>query len=215
MKKKLFLLITCFFLFSSLTIFLTHRNIQLSETIKNREEEAERLLKELKEQKEKNNANQEKEKNENKVNQEDNQKNNQEDNQEETDNLPWLFTWTGAVINLMISIVIYYILFNYNQNFKKKIEAFNNNMPGTLFFLALIIILFYIGVLIVVPPIFAIKKYKNKSYWERLKLIEKNFLIFIICATIFTMMMISLVAYEAMKDPTFEGNNNNIFENNI
>ena len=161
-------------MFSSLTIFLIHRNAKFSETIKNKEEEVKRLLKELKEQKEKNSANQE-EKNENKADQEDNQKN----NQEETDDLPWLFAWIGAIIDLIISVIIAHIIrINCSQKPKKDNEDNSTEM--------FLIILFYI---VVFPPIFAIKKYKNKSYRERLKLIEKNFLAFIIFGIIFFMLV--------------------------
>ena len=81
MKKRLFLLITCFLLFSSLVIFLTYQNIQLSEIIKKEEEKkklakkVKRLLKQLKEQKEKDSY---------------------------TDDLPWLLNWKGATLSLIV-----------------------------------------------------------------------------------------------------------------
>jgi hypothetical protein len=63
--------------------------------------------------------------------------------------------------------------------------------------LCLIIILLCI---VVFPPIFALKKYKNKSYWERLKLIEKNFSVFIIFITIFAIMIASLATCKRPKN---------------
>ena len=85
MKKRLFLLITCFLLFSSLVIFLTYQNIQLSEIIKKEEEKkklakkVKRLLKQLKEQKEKDSY---------------------------TDDLPWLLNWKGATLSLIVCGII-------------------------------------------------------------------------------------------------------------
>ena len=159
MKKKLLLLITCFLLFFSLVISLTHRNIHLSEIAKNKEEEVKRLLKQLKEQKESNS--------------------NQNNHQKETDDdLPWLFTFVGAIIDLIISMVIPHIIVRYNQKLKEKK---NRCEWRANFFFTSIAVFLYITVF---PPLFAIQKYKNKSYWERLKLIEKNFFVFIAFAII-------------------------------
>ena len=84
MKKKLFFFVTCFFLLSALTIFFASRNIQFSETIKNKEEEIKKLLKELK----KSNLNQ------------------KEDCREEIDDLPWTLNWKGAILPLVVSALI-------------------------------------------------------------------------------------------------------------
>jgi membrane protease YdiL (CAAX protease family) len=159
--------------FSSLTIFLIHRNAKFSETIKNKEEEAKRLLKELKEQKEKSNLNQ---KDENK------------DYQEETDDLPWLFAWIGAIIDSIISVIIAHIAVNCNQKPKKDKDNSTEMFLTTLLYT------------VVFPPIFALKKYKNKSYWERLKLIEKNFLAFIMFGIIFFMLVMFLICHRNQNE---------------
>ena len=149
MKKKLLILITCFLLFSSLVIFLAYQNIHLSEIAKNKEEEVKRLLKELKESNP-----------------------NQNNHQKETDDdLPWLFTFGGAIIDLIISAVISHIIF------RKKKKNYRDCLIS--FF---IISFLYITIF---PPLFAIQKYKNKSYWERLKLIEKKFFFFNLFVNIF------------------------------
>ena len=183
MKKKLFLFGTCFFLLSSLVIFLTYRNIQLSEITKKKEKEVKRLLKELKEQKEKSSTNQEEKKDENKDNQENNQKEAEED-------LPWVFTWMGAMTDLIGSATIHFIFFEkcYSKLKEKikKIESCNALFLSIFFAFFLYIVVF--------PLIFAIQKYKNKSYWERLKLIVKNFFIFAIFYAISFPMVVMVLA---------------------
>ena len=98
MKKKLFLLITCFFLCAAVaTFFYLRKNKiaspeitkkfeeekkKLEEEKKKLEAEVERLLTELKE---KNNSNQEEKVNENK----------NKEQKEETDDLPWHLNWIG------------------------------------------------------------------------------------------------------------------------
>ena len=130
MKKKLLLFITYLFLFSTLTIFLGHCNLQLS-----RKKEVKILLKE------KSNLNQEEKPEEN-------------SNQEEEE-LPWTFTWKGAIISLIPSIVIGASL---------TIRYFNYSI--------LTIVLLYNFVF---PGIFAIQKYKDKSYGERFCIINRSF----------------------------------------
>ena len=158
MKKKLFLLITCFFLFSSLTIFLIHRNGQLSRTAKNKEEEIKKLLKELK----KSNLNQE-------------EKPEESSNQKETDDLPWTFTWKGAITSLLCTLItietIFYI--RYCKETKNCIcsrcsEEYNNfiDLYWDTEFWGEIVLHF-----IIFPLLFAIRKYKDKSYWQRLSLV--------------------------------------------
>ena len=100
--------------------------------------------------------------------------NNNNDNEKETDDLPWLFGWTGAVIDLIISFFI-------TAKFKKIIFARCPSIKNLkvcfncILSLLLSTFIFSFFCFVVFPSIFAIQKYKNKSYWERLKLIEKNF----------------------------------------
>ena len=150
MKKKLFLFITCFFLFSSLTIFLTHRNIQLSEITKNKEEEekkleeeVKRLLKELK----KSNLNQ------------------KEDCREEIDDLPWTLNWKGAILPLVVSALI--------AVFVGRCSCFDGctDTSKVIIDIVAFVILFF-GLF---PLLLAIAKYKDKSYKERYRLLWRNY----------------------------------------
>ena len=103
------------------------------------------------------------------------QKDENEDNQKETDDLPWQLNWIGAVIDLIISIIIVAI-------FKKIILTRYPNINKDccsctrILFLLLRTFIFSFFYFVVFPLIFAIKKYKNKSYRERFKLAEKSFL---------------------------------------
>ena len=155
MKKKLFLFITCFFLLSSLAIFLTHRNIQLSdqniqlsETIKKKEEEVKKNLKELEEQKGKSNSNY-------------------------RDELPWQLNWKGAIISL---VVCSFIAVPTAGTIKKK---FPEIVPGNLTVGVEIFIIFAILLAILsfsIPPFFlAIAKYKDKNYKERYCLLWRDY----------------------------------------
>ena len=166
MERKIFLLITCFFLFSSLAIFLTYRNSQFLEIIKKKEEE---VKKELEGQKEKNSSN--------------------KNIQKETDDLPWVFTWKGTILSFTLSIItliligIIIIKPSYSLMIKMKSSKEKNKLSknqkseiGAIFctFIIFIFIFFY---LFFFPAIFAIQKYKNKSYWERFWLINFSSLI--------------------------------------
>ena len=156
--RKNYLFITCFFLFFSLTIFLVHQNGQLSRTAKNKEEEIKKLLKELK----KSNLNQE-------------EKPEESSNQKETDDLPWMFTWKGAIISILCTLItietIIYI--RYCKETKNCIrnpcsEEYNNFRDlywDTNFWIEVVLHF------IIFPLLFAIRKYKDKSYWQRLGLV--------------------------------------------
>ena len=158
MKKKLFLLITCFFLFFSLTIFLVHQNVQLSRTAKNKEEEIKKLLKELK----KSNLNQE-------------EKPEESSNQKETGDLPWTYTWKGAITSILcagiaIETIIYIRSYIKTKNCIRNpcSEEYNNFRDlywDTNFWIEVVLHF------IIFPLLFAIRKYKDKSYWQRLGLV--------------------------------------------
>ena len=174
MKKKLFFFITCFFLLSSLTIFLTYRNIQLSEITKKKEKEVKRLLKELKE-KEKSNLHQQEKNDEN------------GDNQEETEeDLPWFLNYKGTIISLVLCIVIavlievaseksinirYHVsIFNgFVSNFIDTITDENNRQ------IIADIILFVILFFGLSPALLAIFEYKDKSFSERYYLLWRSY----------------------------------------
>ena len=188
MKKKLFLLITCFFLFSSLTIFLIHRNMHpvgKDKTDKNITNDKDNPDKEKK-PKEKDNEN--------------------ENNQKETDDLPWTYTWKGAIASLMLTLLIDVIIAAFiilqkkaqekareedpevKEFYKKEKEKKEKNIKeipvdefGDEFIETnakkkkTVNILLFTGIstflyLVIFPLIFAIRKYKNKSYGERFKL---------------------------------------------
>lgn len=181
MKKKIFLLITYFFLFSSLAIFLTYRNSQFLEIIKKKEGEIKELLEELEGQKEKSSSNQ--------------------NIQKETDTLPWMFTWKGTILSLTLSIITLILIIiiivkplyssiikmnlpkkeknkfesgKYADHFfviqpKKEKNELSKNQKDKIgaIFCTSIIFIFIFFYLFFFPAIFAIRKYKNKSYWER------------------------------------------------
>ena len=187
MKRKLILFITCFFLFSSLTVFFVYQRIRSPEVSK--KENNEEVKKE--------------ETNENLTTKKDSL-----DKKEETDDLPWTFTWIGAVVSLILSfliyIVIYYIVavIKNNKNIEKEVEKINNdgntvvfspetkekennidntseqnpdknkNTLSLLFWSSLPAITFLYC--FVFPAIFAIQKYKDKSYGERFDLINSS-----------------------------------------
>ena len=149
MKKKLFLFIACLFLFSSLTVFFVYRNIQPVEVTKKEKEK--KLPKKLENEK------------------------SQYQEEETDDDLPWTFTWKGAIISLIPSIVIAFIItiiMFYVWLSSLPLKLRNNETEdqkatrGLAFVLiASLICLFLYSV--VFPAIFAIQKHKDKSYWER------------------------------------------------
>ena len=166
MKKKLFLLVTCFFLFSSLVIFLTYRNVHLSEITKEKEEEkkklegeVKRLLKELEEQKEKSNSNQE-----------DHQKEKETD-----DDLPWALSSGGATLSLVVCALVA-VFSGYSESVKGCfgfVEDYWNNAEATE--CTIDIIIFVILFFILFPFLLAIFKYKDKSYWKRYRLLWRSY----------------------------------------
>ena len=159
MKKKLFLLITCFFLFSSLTIFLNHRNIQLSDRniqlseIIKKEEEVKKTLKELENQKEKSSTNQD---------------------EDHLDELPWLLNWKGATISLVVCGLI---TVPGGRAIKEKFpdNCLEIDTRGLTTPIAIDIILFIILFFIPFPFLLAIAKYKDKSYKERYCLLWRDY----------------------------------------
>ena len=144
MKKKLFLFITCSFLFSSLIVFFAHQNIQLSEIIK-KEEEAKKILKELK----KSNLN---------------QKDENEDYEEEIDDLPWLLNWKGATVSLavcgLITVPIGKIL----------PKGFSNCSIFVVETIIFVILFFGLS-----PFLLAIAKDKDRSYKKRYCLLWRDY----------------------------------------
>ena len=181
MKRKLILFITCFFLFSSLTVFFVHRHLRSPEVSKK--------------------ENNEEEKKENK--------------KEADDDLPWQFTWKGAIFSLIPSIVIALIMAfvvffvleskkdenKANKQDKDQDEANKDQKKeeiktGAIIFfsLALTLTLLY---LVVFPLLLAMKKYKDKSYGERFGLansssfVKKIFnIIVLMVLTFFTIILV-------------------------
>ena len=176
MKKKLFLLITCFFLFSSLTIFLTYQNIQFSKIIKNKGEKVKKLLKKLENQKEKRNADQKKK---------------NKDNRKEIDDLPWLLNWKGAILSLVVCSVITVLV--------GKRKCFNDCFKGNALMaqIVLLIILFF-GLS---PFLLAIAKYKDKSYKERYCLLWRSYWKPFVCTALSVLFAIVLGAESAALFP--------------
>ena len=173
MEKKLFLFGTCFFLLSSLVIFLAHRNIRLlnrnvrlSEIIKKEEEKVKKTLKELEEQKEKNSSNYQ-------------------------DELPWQLNWKGAIIPLVVCSLIafpgekiiekkFFKITPGNRagtevkGFKITHDNRNRAKDGVKAFIIFAILLAILSFSI--PPFFlAIAKYKDKSYKERYCLLWQSY----------------------------------------
>ena len=190
MKKKLFLFITCFFLCSSVIIFFSFRNRQSAEITKNgkiidkndnenvnvneknNENDNDKVnKKEENKDKSKEIKNEEEKKPEEKDNVDRNNEN--KDNQE----LPWQFTWKGIVPSLILSFIILQIfkkkIFTRYPDIKKNLKGCCNCTRILLRLLSAFIFFFFHFV--VFPSIFAIKKYKNKSYGERFKLAQKSF----------------------------------------
>ena len=171
MKKKLLFLITCFFLFSSLTIFLTYRNIQFSEIIKNKGEKVKKLLKKLENQKEK--------------------RSKDKDNQKKIDDLPWLLNWKGATLSLAVCGVITVLLG------KRKCfdDCFKDNV--LMVQIVLLTILFF-GLS---PFLLAIAKYKDKSYKERYYLLWQDYWKPFVCVTLSVLFAVVLGAEDAALFP--------------
>ena len=172
MKKKLFLFITCFFFCSAAVTFLYLQNRKPSSEVTENKKENENEKKKLEDQKEKSDSNQEEKPEENKANQEDNQKNNQEDNfssprklicQEETDELPWQFTWKGATVGL-VSTILMECVFAIIICFQARSRLKKDDIPLICFTFLTVLFFFYV---ILFPFMVAINKIKNKSYWER------------------------------------------------
>ena len=103
------------------------------------------------------------------------QKNGNEDDQKKIDDLPWQFTWKGALPTSIISAIISWIIINkiISPRLQNMRTVSNDCAKFLLSFLSIFFYAFFC--LIVFPAIFAIKKYKNRNYWERFKLFEKNF----------------------------------------
>ena len=95
-----------------------------------------------------------------------------ENKKEADDDLPWQFTWKGAIFSLIPSIgigfIIVFVIIRFcelqqtNDKNKNKLRAI------CVFFVISLISTFLYSV--VCPLILAIQKYKNKSYGERFKL---------------------------------------------
>ena len=167
MKKKLLFFITCFFLFSSLTAFFVYQRIRSPEV-----------------HKKENNEEVKKETNENLTTEKDNL-----DKEEENEDLPWTFTWKGALLSLILSLLIG-IALSYatiiicknhpsktgmNKDGKKVtviLKDKNENTLSLLFWSSLPAIAFLYC--FAFSAIFAIQKYKDKSYGERLYLINSS-----------------------------------------
>ena len=163
MKRKLILFITCFFLFSSLTVFFVHRHLRSPEVSKK--------------------ENNEEEKKENK--------------KEADDDLPWQFTWKGAIISLIPSIgigfIIVFVIIRFCELQRTNDKNKNKLRAIAFFIIASLICLFLYSV--VCPLILAIQKYKNKSYGERFKLaayyshVKKIIIIILIIIIVFLVVL--------------------------
>ena len=156
MKKKLFLLITCFFLFFSLTVFFVYQRIRSPEVHKKNKKDRNLIT-------EKDSLDKEEE--------------------EENEDLPWTFTWKEAIASSILSILIavLFVLLTAPNNVNKKAKI-----------LAIDIISFILYMFIF-PLIFAIQKYKDKNYGERILLIMKSpirIIIAIIMIIIFVIIII-------------------------
>ena len=160
MKKKLFLLVTCFFLCSAVTAFFIYKKIDQSaleitkkEEEKNKlEEEVKKLLKQLEEQKEKNDSEE-----------------NNKDNHEETDDLPWYLNWIGSTVVLVVSAII--AALTGNAEFIKK-----DPMSEIIVFIMLFVGLF--------PILLATIKYKDKGYNKRYCLLWRSYWKPLVCVVL-------------------------------
>ena len=153
MKKKLLFFITCFFLFFSLTAFFVYLHLRSPEVPKKENNEEVKKEETDKITDSKDNLNKEEEKK-------------KEEKPEETDDLPWTFTWIGAIFSLILSFVIalimafvIYVIVGSCCHITKKKENTINLFSLMLFWIFLYLVAF--------PLLFAIQKYKDKSYGER------------------------------------------------
>ena len=142
MKKKLLFFITCFFLFFSLTAFFVYRHLRSPEVPKKE-----------------NNEEVKKEKTDKKTDSKDNL-----NKEEENDDLPWQFTWKGAIFSFILSCVIASrMIFMVSIFWEAKALQAPHSKKIFIFFKSLIRTLLY---LVVFPLFFATEKYKDKSYGE-------------------------------------------------
>ena len=120
------------------------------------------------------------------------------DDQKETDDLPWLFTWKGVIFDSVISFIIVYNIFKriIYPRYPEMLAAINDKKCGmkkTLYILLWVFVDLFFW-MVVFPPLFAIQKYKNKSYWERFKLIENAlFSVLIVSAKVGAILIIVVI----------------------
>ena len=132
---------------------------------------------------------------------EESEKNN---NQEETDDLPWVSTWKGAITSLMLACLLTSFTAGCcmpnsgkpGEN-KTKEDMENARKKETYISILVLFLNLFFYYLIFLPLIFAIQKYKDKSYWKRLELIIKNFFVLILVAVVF--FIIAAISYGAQK----------------